>query len=82
MKKFWDTEEGKILMHGIHDHSHGLQYINSALNVIMRTIEYEEELDVEQLKKDLELIERGRDRCKESIDYIYKELKELKEKKQ
>lgn len=82
MKKFWDTEEGKILMHGIHDHSHGLQYINSALSIIGRTLESEGELDVEELKKDLELIEKGRDKCKDSIDYIYKEIKELKEKKQ
>jgi hydrogenase maturation factor HypE len=79
MEKFWKTEEGKIIMHGIHEHAHGLQYINSALNIIKRTIESDEPIDLEELKKDLELIERGREKCKESIDYVYKKLKELKE---
>ena len=68
-------------MHGVHEHSHGLQLINNTLRVIKRTIDSGQSLDLEELKKDLSLIESGSKSCKDSIDYIYKEIKELNTKK-
>lgn len=76
---FWKTPEGKIISHGIHEHNSGLGIINNYI----RWFEYSLEKGIQHSKEEqLEVLARMRDgkvKCRESIDYIYIELKKLQE---
>jgi len=78
---FWKTPEGKILGHGIHEHNSGLGIISNYLKHLKYIIENDLEKDKDDLLKVLESIEKARIRCRESMDYIYTNIKELNESK-
>lgn len=47
--RFWDSEIGKIIGHGIHDHSRGLAHIDVCINVLKKKIGNSENVTVEDL---------------------------------
>lgn len=79
--RFWDTEEGKILSHGIHEHSNGQSLIINSVSIMKRLIENGniriegEDSNIEMFTKSLDLIIKGKERNKEAIDYIYTKFK-------
>lgn len=80
--RFWDTEEGKILAHGIHEHSRGMSYIINSVAIIKAlmmngSIKFEGDDDsLAQFNKYLELILEGKKVSKDSIDFIYTKFKD------
>jgi hypothetical protein len=86
MSEFWKTPEGKILSYGIHEHSSGLGYINNAVSFINTLIEkdnvkleFKDEETKEWFFKCLQNIKDGKVKARDSVDYIYTEIKKLKE---
>lgn len=84
---FWKTDEGKILSYGIHEHNSGLGYINNSISLIKKLIERKQinitfkDIEIEDIfNRNFKMLEEGKIKCKESVDYIYKEIKALKEK--
>lgn len=75
MTKFWDTEEGKILSHGIHEHSSGLGMIINELNYI-ELLTKKEKITKNDYEISFNRIKDGRNKCKEAMDYIYNKFKE------
>jgi len=71
-----DTEVGKIMYTSTHDHNSGLGYIKSALELIRSN----DDISKEDMLKYLSVIEKGATKCRESADYLYKQLEE-KEKR-
>lgn len=76
---FWKTPEGKILSYGIHEHNSGSSYISSAVKIIQRMINIGLIQANEEYMKDLldqlDIILKGKEKQKESIDYIYSQFK-------
>lgn len=79
---FWETKIGKILSHGIHEHNSGLGYIQNGKSLLMKEFKLAQEDELSEISfqilfdKNMATIRKGQDKCKESIDYIYKNLKE------
>lgn len=70
------TIENKHLSHGIHDHNHGLAYIINAVDIIKRLKE-NNNLSDGDFDKYLQLIIDGKNKCRESMDYIYNHTDKL-----
>jgi hypothetical protein len=74
MDKFWDTEIGKIMSHGLHEH-------NTVLGQIARSRYYIEHkfdsLTKEQILIQINNIEEGKKKAQEAMDFIYEKLKAL-----
>lgn len=70
--KFWTTDLGKILSHGIHDHNSGLGIIVNYTSMIKK--------NPEKIDEYLVNILTGKKKCEESIDYIYTKIREYWEK--
>ncbi len=78
---FLNTQVGKVLAHGIHEHNSGMGFIISAVNLI--NLEHENgTLTTEMLEKYLDIIIKGKIKSTEGIDYIYEQLKTIEENKQ
>ncbi len=78
---FYQTQVGRILAHGIHEHNSGMGFIVSAVNLIKS--EHESgTLTNEILEKYLDIIIKGKDKSTDGIDYIYEQLKSIEENKQ
>lgn len=69
---FWKSENGRIVGHGIHDHNSGIGYIRTYISIFKKKIENNETITIEDLDK----LEIGIKRCKDSIDYIYIKFKD------
>ena len=69
---FWNSENGKIISHGIHDHNSGLRYLRTYISILKIKIEKGENIKLE----DIEKLEKGLKRCRDSMDYIYIKFKE------
>ena len=80
MDEFRKTPEGKVLMYGIHEHSNGLCRIGSNLSLLEKYME-KGTVDNEKLLKLIESIVDGQKKCKESIDYIYENIKAINDEK-
>ena len=85
---FWDTEEGRIMAHTIHEHNSGLGMLVRAIGVMRRqherkgvTVSFINNKEKELYYKNLDFIEKGIEKCKESIDYAYKKALEKHESK-
>tara|TARA_R110000850_G_scaffold34024_1_gene92221 strand:- start:30292 stop:30561 length:270 start_codon:yes stop_codon:yes gene_type:complete len=83
---FWKTPEGKILSYGIHEHNSGLGYINNSLSIINTLIEqggikiqFNDEESEKWFNNSLKRIKEGKVKCRKSMDYVYEEIKKLKE---
>lgn len=73
MSEFWKTPIGKILGYGVHEHSNGLAVMGTNLSILENKIkagQYPKELlgDVEAMRAALK-------RCREAMDYVYKNIK-------
>lgn len=80
-KKFWDTKNGKILSHTIHEHNNGLGIIANCKSVITTLLKNDRIIflgsDTEEtFMKSIIGIEEGRVRCREAVDYCYTKFKE------
>ena len=80
-KKFWDTKNGKILSHTIHEHNSGLGIIanyKSVITTLLKTklITFVDSDTEETFMKSIIGIEEGRVRCREAVDYCYTKFKE------
>ena len=76
--RFWNTPNGKIISHTIHEHNSGLDSlgINITLLKIYLEKKFPEALEDEKIQKALEGISNARERMKEAIDYSYNKFKE------
>lgn len=88
MSKFWKTKTGKILSYGLHEHSSGLGYISTGKSLMDKlikngsvTLSFKDKETEEMYTHSFELVLKGKDKCKKSIDYIYENLKEKEMKK-
>lgn len=80
--KFYQTDLGKIMGKGIHDHNSGIGLIASYITFIEWNIEKGKIVineGKEELLKDLEHIKNARTRCRDSVDYMYSKIKEYSE---
>lgn len=77
--RFRDTEEGKIIFHGLHEHGGATCNIGANILLLKRKIE-KGELSNEELEERLESMSRSLKKAEESIDYIYTKFKEKHEK--
>lgn len=75
--KFWQTNIGKKLMHGIHDHSNGLCSLRTSIS-LMKLQKERGTFTLDELDERLNVMEQSLDRCKDSIDYIYESVKDEK----
>lgn len=76
MDKFWNSEEGKIISHTIHEHNSAIGLISGTV-YYLRKIKDDGELLSDELEQRLDKIEEYLRRCKEAVDYAYKELKSI-----
>jgi hypothetical protein len=76
LNSFWKTDIGKILSYGVHEHVHGASKIQLCCSLILKQIE-NKNLSEEDIVKYVNKIKEGAKTCSESIDYIYKQIKEL-----
>ena len=81
---FWKTPEGKIMSYGIHEHNSGLGYIINNLRYIELLIEKghieikgTDENYMKDFNNSLTKIREGKEKCKDSMDYVYTKIKEL-----
>jgi hypothetical protein len=87
---FWKTPEGKIMSYGIHEHNGGLANINHSVEFIKKLIQEgkikikgTDEIEIlndkyiERFMASLERILDGKDKCRDSMDYVYTKLKEI-----
>ena len=73
MEKQIKKDIRSVLLHGMHDHGHGLSLISNYISLIRRKLEKENLLNGELLKY-LEGLSKGKDRCKESADYMWNKI--------
>lgn len=74
---FIDTERGKVIFHGIHDHNGGMGIIGGTLSLIKNSLESGEDIPKEVLLQYVDMMSKGIKRSQDSIDYIYSEIKRL-----
>ncbi len=74
-KKFYETERGKIIHHGIHEHNGGISILTGVLSLLKDSIEKGKQISKEDLDQYIEFLEKGKKRCTDAIDYIYNEIK-------
>ena len=74
---FLNTESGRILYHGVHEHNSGITIIEGFLDILKYNTENDIQMSKEEILNYLSKIERGTKRCTDSIDYIYKEIKTM-----
>lgn len=74
--KFWQTQNGKIISHGIHEHNGGLGLIVNNLELLKRYLQ-EEPLNKENIEYCIHRINTGKEKCMEGIDYIYTKFEEM-----
>ena len=80
-KNFWNTKNGKILSHTIHDHNSGLGTIVNYKNILTtllknKLITFVDSDAEETFMKSIIGIETGRVKCREAVDYCYTKFKE------
>lgn len=80
-KNFWNTKNGKILSHTIHDHNSGLAIAGSWKSFIIsltkkNAIIFDTEETKDDFNKAINGINTGLDKCKEAVDYCYTKFKE------
>lgn len=81
MEEFWKTDVGKILSYGIHEHNGGIGLIFNNFLFMKKQIEKGDiklEGDQQQIDWFLNCIEStltAKDRCKDAVDHIYKNIK-------
>ena len=73
--KFWQTPEGKIISHGLHEHVNAIAIIGQRINFILR---HPEEYDKEKLLETLRGFQPQLKRSNDAMDYVYEETKKLK----
>ena len=74
-KKFYETERGKILHYGIHEHNSGISILTGVLVLLKDMTEKGQQISKEDLDKYMEILDKGKKRCTDAIDYIYQEIK-------
>ena len=79
--KFWETDIGKRLMRGIHDHNNGLCSLRTSVS-LMKLQKERGTFTLDDLEDRIKSMEIAMDRCKEGIDYIYKSVKDYEMNKQ
>ena len=82
MSNFWKTKEGKVFSHAIHERNSSLGYIVNAVGYIELLLKskdvkitFDSEKNKENFYSSLESIRKGKEKCKESVDYAYIEIK-------
>ena len=76
-ESFWNTKTGKILSHGIHEHSSGISLIKANLNLLAKDFVRDEKcFSKEDHERMMKTCKNSLQKCKDSIDYIYTKLKE------
>lgn len=73
--KFWETDIGKKLMHGIHDHSSGLCSLRTSVS-LMKLQKEKGTFTLDELDQRIKVMEMAMDKMRDSIDYIYESVKE------
>ena len=74
--KFWDTKEGKILSHAVHDHNSGLgRIVNNVyyLKELLKDKDYENP----RILITLDSITSAKDDCRNAMDYAYNNIKDI-----
>jgi hypothetical protein len=74
-KKFYETERGKIIHHGIHEHNGGISILTASLGILKDMIEKDHQISKDELIQYIGFLEKGKKRCTDAIDYIYNEIK-------
>ena len=77
---FWNTKEGKILGHSIHDSNNAVTSVNSCLRILKRYKERDKPID-DEFWKYLDMAIERQKKIYEAIDYIYVKFKEDYENK-
>lgn len=77
--KFWQTEIGKKMMHGLHDHSSGLCSLRTSVS-LMKLQKERGTFTLDELEDRIKSMEIALDKCKDSIDYIYESVKDYEMK--
>ena len=70
----------KLLMYFIHEHSNGLSFITNTIASLRIELESGREITSEFIQKKIDFLQIGKNRCKESVDYLYTELKDYNKK--
>lgn len=60
----------EVINHTIHEHNSGLGYIVNAVYMIKQLVP-----DNKEVMEQLDNITRGKNKCKDAIDYLYTNLK-------
>jgi hypothetical protein len=81
MSDFWKTDSGKIFNYVIHEHNSGLGYIANAkaqIDYLIKNnnINFADKESEKRFIHLLSLIIKGKEKCKEAVDYCYTKLKE------
>lgn len=77
MTKFWSTERGKVMGHGIHEFNSGAGVTNYCLKDLKKFIESKEDLNKEEILKIFNSLEAAFKKQQEAVDYIYEKIKNL-----
>ena len=75
-KNFYETERGKIIHYGIHEHNGGISILTASLEILKDKIEKNHEISKDDLIQYIGYLEKGKKKCMDAIDYIYKEIKD------
>jgi hypothetical protein len=74
-KNFYETERGKIIHYGIHEHNSGISILTASLEILKDKIEKNHQISKDDLIQYIGYLEKGKKRCTDAIDYIYQEIK-------
>ena len=75
--KFWDTKIGKILSYGIHEHNSGIALTKGNVALAIKMLKMPNHYTIDEVIERLEISKKHFKKCKDSIDYIYSEVKKL-----
>jgi len=75
IKRFWDTEEGKIVSYGMHEHGGATCNIGANIQLLQMRLE-KGNLSNEELKDRLEKMSNSLKKADDAVDYIYTKFKE------
>jgi hypothetical protein len=81
MDKFWSTERGKIMAHGIHEHNGGLGLINGTTSLLEMYFKEDKKISKKEQARLIDCFKDSQKRCKESMDYVYNNIKKLEDEK-
>lgn len=74
--KFWKTDIGKKMMHGLHDHSSGLCSIRTTISLLKLRMKKGEIEETENMINSINSFDAAATKCRDSIDYIYESVKQ------